>query len=190
MAGVTQRYQFQHFPDKIPDPSSSDGVKLAVGNWQGVQIDECTTYGDGFIVAARADTSVIEEFLDDLYAYVEDTFGAVKVPKPTEKRHYESGLVLEADPRVAAKFDFLQGLYNDLASFHSDYGLGDIDYAFNGFQIEADPSETTSNRGMAFNLARRIGLPYEANYWFSSAPLKTADHVNVLENLERQLLRA
>ena len=188
LTGVVRRYNFQHFPERVPD-LSNDSVSLSVGKWTSVQIDELSAYNDGMIVAARSDTGLIDAFLDDLYDFVGKEFGVLKVPAPPEARHYESSLVVQMDKRVPAKFAFLNGLYEDLASFRSDYGHGDTEFVFGGLGAQSETIGAGGKRIMGFTFERRLNAPFDANYWFSSAPLKTSDHVAMLENLEAQLLR-
>ena len=185
---VIERYRFQHFPPKVPE-LGTESTTLSIGKWQEVQIDELSAYNDGLIVSARVDSGVIDAFLDDVYDFVAREFGVIKVPIPGERRHYESSVVVEMDKRVPGKFDFLAGLYRDLADFRSAYGHGPSDYTFGEFEAQSEGAGEGGRRPMAFSLQRRINAPFDANYWFSSAPLKTADHLAVLENLETQLLR-
>jgi hypothetical protein len=42
----------------------------------------------------------------------------------------------------------------------------------------------TRRRPNRFTLERRIGLPFSANVFFSQAPLKSGDHLALLEALE------
>jgi hypothetical protein len=38
-----------------------------------------------------------------------------------------------------------------------------------------------------FRVERRVGAPYDQNVYYSGAPLRTADHVAVLEEFERAM---
>jgi len=188
LMAVIRRYSFQHFPEKVPILESGS-ITLSVGKWNDVQIDELGAYNDGFVVSARASSDVIDEFLDDLYEFVAKEFRVTKVPKPQEARHYESSVVVEMDRRITSKFDFLRGLYSDLADFRSSYGHGDSEYVFGAVEAHSENIVAGGRRPMAFKFERRLNAPFDANYWFSSAPLKTGDHIATLENLEAQLLR-
>lgn len=183
---MIRRYNFQHYPDKAPLPGSNESPRLAVGVFNGIQIDEMTVYNDGVIVTARADTAVLDEFMDDIYDYLGSQFSFIKIQVPTETRHYESTVLVELDPRASRKFDFLQGLYNDLSGFRAEYGHGEGDYSFFGLEADVEPGGGPLSK--TFGLQRRLGTPYGANQWWSTGPLKTKDHTAVLSNLEKQLL--
>ncbi|HEY0011696.1 MAG TPA: hypothetical protein VGB79_02465 [Allosphingosinicella sp.] len=188
LGAILDRYKFQHFPDKVPDPSATESINLKVGNWSGIQIDELSAYNDGIIVATQAPNSVLDEFLDDLYEFLEASFGIDRVPLPVEERHYESGVVVEMDRRIEQKMSFLSGLYRDLAGFYSEYGYGNSEFRLGGFQVETEATAKAHKSPLPFTFVRRREIPFDVGYWFSTAPLRTSDHVAVLENLERQLL--
>lgn len=177
---MINRYSFQHFPKAAPQPGSSENAKFGVGGFNDTQIDDLTVYHDGLIVSARATSDVLDAFLDDLYAFVAADFGIEK--GTPETRNYETSVIVTMDERVARKFDFLEGLRNDLAGFRNDG-----EYHFSGLRLEPDMGNTTTVPRFVFE--RRIRVPFSENQWFSAAPLKTADLLATLDNLEAQLLR-
>lgn len=182
---MTERYSFQYFPERAPLPGT-ENVKLQVGNFNDVQIDELSIHNDGVVVSARASTDLVDEFLNDLYQFVEVTFSSVRGENPGEIRHYESSVVVTMSDKTSAKFDFLQKLGRDVGAFRESYGLAPIEFGFDGFALEPDPVSPTAP-ALRFNIERRIKMPFSSNQWFSSAPLKTEDHLTVLATLEARL---
>lgn len=187
LGSLVNRYAFQHYPDKAPG-AGVEAVTLSVGKWNNIQIDEIIAYGDGVVVNARAPTNEIEAFLEDVYSFIANEFGVIRIEKPGERKLFESAIVVEMDQRIETKFAFLEGLYEDLSDLYGQYGYGDASYRFSGIQAETE-SPVAGKRRAPFSLARRIEVPHSTNYWYSAAALRTDDHLAVLERLERQLLK-
>jgi len=53
--------------------------------------------------------------------------------------------------------------------------------------MRPDDSDTPQPKPMAFAFERRDGHPFDEALYFSSAPLKTQDHLNCLDDLEKML---
>jgi len=185
LLGAVARYRFQIAPQSAAE-LAAESVTLKMGVFEGVQINELAVYNDGLIVNVRANAKLAEDFLDDVYGWAASEFGLAKIEQPGEMRHFESSVVVEMATQVADKFNFLNGLYEDLTGFQEAYGVGNLPYRFGGFQAETEGAAIGGKR--TFTFQRRLNTPFAANYWFSSAPLRTDDHLSVLEELERRAL--
>lgn len=183
VAAIVRRYNFQKFPNTI-DEFRGDTKTFSMGKWGDVQIDEFAAYNDGIIASATARTDVIADFLDDLYSFALKEFGLERVVVPKEARFFESSVVVQMDTAISEKLSFLKGLIRDLEAFMSQYGLGDFDFQPYALQAGVDMARYPGKRPSPFSLVRRVNIAFEENYWWSSAPLKTDDHLKVLENLE------
>jgi len=53
-------------------------------------------------------------------------------------------------------------------------------------QMQLQPTIEAIERS-DFLMERRAGAPYEVNRYFCAAPIKTAEHIKVLELIEREL---
>lgn len=185
---VVERYRFQSYPSTF-DEMMSDPKKFNIGEWNGVQIEDLSAYNDGLIVGGRCRTDVLEGMLEDLMGIMESQFHTRRIPSPNDGRFFESGVVVRFDQRILSKLDFLSVVHEDIETFLSGYGLGPFEYAPSGLISDSDPSKIVGRRPLPFSLARRVSVPYEENLWFSGAPLKTDDHIALLENVEAVMLR-
>ena len=67
------------------------------------------------------------------------------------------------------------------------YGLRPFKFDFGGLSLATDPTLYAGRKPVAFTLARRVNAPYSEKFFYSSAPLKTDDHVALLQQLEKAL---
>ncbi|MBC9034310.1 hypothetical protein IAG41_18125 [Sphingomonas sp. JC676] len=186
---VTARYNFQIPPDRIPDPSSANGasIHLRVGKWDNVQIDELGVYSDGFIVTAKCNTFILDQFINDLHEYIEREFGILLAKQPAPVRLYESQIVVELHTNFEEKLNVFKGLFDDLAKHSLDYVGQQGEYRIGGFHIESDPFGA-AKKLPNFMLVRRVGISFNEGYWWATSGLKTDDHIAVLKSLEKRLL--
>lgn len=184
---ISLRYSFRKFPVTFEEIGGGTSV-FSLGKWEDTQIDELTIYTDGLVARSRANSTVTEALVDDLYEFALNSFGIEKVAAPKEKRLYESAVVVQMESKVSDRLQRLcKGLKNDLDAFLGGYGAGDYDFQPGGLQFDVDATRHPESRPIPFALMRRVKTPYTENYWFSSGPLKTDDLVAVLGNLETAL---
>lgn len=186
---MAQRYQFEYLPEKSPDPlTESAVVHLRVGRWMNVQIDQVGVYNDGFIISAKCNSTILDQFIDDLHEFLDAEFGVSLAPQPPHVRLYESQIVVEMDGDLEKSLKLFAGLLDDLSSYSKSYLGVPGEYHFAGFHIATDAVAALAKRPPTFMLARRDGIEFAANYWWGNAGLKTDDHIAVLERLEKRLL--
>lgn len=179
IAAIASRYNFQKFPVSVEELTGEvRGFRL--GQWNGAQIDDLQVYNDGVIVAAPAETSVNEAFLDDLYGYVTDQFGMEPVYGSVEKRLYESAIIVELSTDMDAQLSAFSSVRQQLSDMVSGYGAENLDFSGTRIDFNVDYRLPLVRRPINFTLDRRVGEPYSANRWYAMAPLKTADHIKLL----------
>ncbi len=183
VAALVERYGFLRFPSTYEEIVADKSV-FAMGKWQGVQIEEMTTYSDGIIVRMKTSTSVSESFIDDLYNLALEKFGLERVSSPGERRLFESAVVVQFEKDVAQRLSFTEGLRRSVEGCLSNYGAGDYEYQPGSFQLDADATQHAEGKPIPFSLVRRVRTPFDDNIWFSSAPLRTDDHVETLRLLD------
>ena len=190
LGAIAARYQFQILPENHPAQTNPNGASLSlkIGSWRDIEIEVFDIYGDGFVVAGQCDTSTLDLFVDDVQDFISSKFGIVPAAHPSQVRLYDSQVVVSLDPKFEKKFDFLKQLYGDLNAMVSSYTGEDPIYRFGGMHIETDELLSGPRKPGRFLLARRVGVDFNAGYWFASAGLKTQDHLTILTRLETNLL--
>jgi hypothetical protein len=157
------------------------------GIFEGVGINEFTMYQDGMVVSSRANTDLLDAFIEDLLVWARNELGLVETGVPPRERHYESALVVTLEIDVSAAFPWMQKLNATLTERQVNYGLRPFDFSFGAISVANDPLTYGGRRPIPFTIARRVNVPFEADTYYATAPLKTADHLAVLEALEADL---
>jgi hypothetical protein len=181
IANAVRRYRFATFPKEFTpgQPLKFEyGVAGEVGNiaFNGLEI-----YNDGVIVnATHTDDAdlVMNEFLQWAKGELKLREPQTRIPR----RHYS---------RVVIDFD--EGLDNFLNDFQklnetvtNALGLsGGMHVARLAFAVDPAPQVLTS-----WQIEARLGVPFAAKRYFSSAPLSTNAHLDMLSALERLSIKA
>ncbi|MGB9114379.1 hypothetical protein, partial [Bradyrhizobium sp.] len=112
----------------------------------------------------------------------------------TQERIYQSNITVDFEGGLQDKLEGIKKLQSIISREivrpslpfefkRLAFGGGDIP---NPQLLQLQPTIEALERS-DFLLERRAGAPYEANRYFSSAPMKTADHIKLLESIEREL---
>lgn len=101
---------------------------------------------------------------------------------------YDSQLIIEADQKI------LQSLYVPIKlgsqireMVANNTGL-DTEYHWAGFTLAPDQAKLSSIKPSLFRFERWLASEFALNQFYSSAPLKTKQHISLLENLENDIL--
>ncbi len=184
---IQQRYEFL----KAPDPAMTredaikTGYKFGTGqipeNRKKSIITEFAIYNDG-IVADAKNSEIAEAFLRDIIHFMQSEF-EFREFTTEPKTHFWNQLVVEFEKPLGRLFPSL-GRISGAISRH----LGD-DVSLNLARFDLQTEMPVADGGPApkFILERRVGIPFKNERYHSSAPIRTKDHVAVLEEIERSI---
>jgi hypothetical protein len=194
---IGERYSFSTRP---PDVGQLTQPVIQPMIFQGgsVTLDEkkvavlaITLVPDGDIVFAPT-TELADQILTGLISDLEHLFG-FRYSTAKQVRVYQSNLTVEFESAIE---DRLQGLKKLHAILNREirrempfdlkrlaFGSGDVLNSQMQLQPNIDQIERSD-----FLLERRAGASYELNRYYSAAPMKTVDHMRLLEMIERELL--
>ncbi|MGQ0443940.1 MAG: hypothetical protein ACT4O2_02125 [Beijerinckiaceae bacterium] len=184
-AMLVNRYHFQKIPG--PDDGADGILKFDQGVYNNVGINELAIFPDGLVVTTRAYTNVIDEFIDDLMAWAKHELGIQETGIPPRERHYESTLIVNMSVGSRWNIPYIDHINSSLKRYQSEYGLRDFDFTFGGFSSIVDSTVYAGRKPIAFSVVRRINVPIDADIFYSTAPLKTEDHLALLSDLERRM---
>jgi hypothetical protein len=183
LEALLNRYHFQKFPTQ--EELLSDTILFQHGVFEDVGINEFGIYEDGLVVASRADTDFLDRFIEDVLTWAEATFELIEVDIPPKEHHYESALIVSM--KIKGSFPHLANLNQSLTLSQEKYGLRPFEFAFSALQVANDATMYGGKKPIPFTLARRVNVPFDADIYYATAPLKTGDHLLALEALERDL---
>jgi hypothetical protein len=176
---LIERYSFAKYPSL--DELAKDSYTFGIGKFHDVQINELQVYPDGIIVSSRADTAILDEFVEDLFAWGEKEFGLSRAITNKPEKHFESSIVVKAKTNLPLALN----PQKDVAEIFNRIFRSEQPFQLSGFLLDSDPSRVKSRRKpVRFALERRFGIPFNENIFFSIAPLHTRDHLKFLADLD------
>jgi hypothetical protein len=181
---IKNRYSFQSYPTKPEEMNEFDpkGIvfmngSFAAGTGQRHTIVKATIYGDGIVVDSALSTDFCESVLADALGFLSDQFGFTYRPNMVHKKLHVSEMIVQTDKDLLRLFDPLNTVWKKL------HELTGMPFQPLGFGFGIDPEAPGAKR-VAFTFEREVGKPFSQGRYFSSAPLQTDRHENMLQQLE------
>ena len=151
-------------------------------------IYQLTLFGDGGAVTSRS-TEISDTILDDCLGKLDEGLG-FRFAKNAQTRLYLSNVAVEFG---AGLEEYIQALHMIEDILNNEIPRDGVPFetkrlAF-GYGDATQPAFQSLDefKNVDFLIERRVGEPYSKNRFFSSAPLRTTDHVRVLEKIEKSI---
>jgi hypothetical protein len=182
---VVERYAFVVRPQNVAEAITA-GAKFLHGRLQThnktLFISEMGIFNDGIIVDS-VNTDDAEFILEDVISWVTATF-ALQPMLTIIPRRFTSAVTIEFTKPVEPYLKGLSAMAGQMANaFKQTYGE-EVHLNLMRLAINADPLTVTHLKNTQFLIERRIQRPYAENRYHCTAPLRTEDHVALLENIE------
>jgi hypothetical protein len=194
-AAIAKRYGFQSTPDLSlsPERLQKEGLRFRLGKVPGKEatrptasINDFIIFPDGFVVDAYA-TDDAELFIADLMKWGKGTLGIRDFSHPPRQvyaSHLTVQLELPANKRIK-QFDDIATLLTSLLM--KTYRLNTV-VELQGVRFDYDRLTAPSLYNLVqFAIERKAGHKYEDGLFWCQAPLRTADHIQVLKTIETLL---
>lgn len=183
MGELVKRYSFAVVP-KI-EQLDSPKVEFRLGQFKDLGIESFSIYGDGVVITSKVSTDVLDDFLDDVCKWMESALGLRRIETHTINRSYESGLFVRSEAKLLRALDALAPIQEMIEkSVKSAMGL-EAKFESFGISFAADHSLIPGMKPGMFRVERRAGLGFDTDYYVSTAPMRTADHLKILAKLEK-----
>jgi len=185
---IQQRYEFL----KVPDPGVSreeiakTGYKFGTGQIQlngtkGV-IVQLGIFSDG-ISADAQDSEIAEKFLIDIIRYLQSDFSFR--PFATEPRwFFHNQMVVEFKNSPAGLIASFGKISDAISKYLDRNYKTHVPMSFFRLDLQVDKN-IVPEPAPKFILERRVGIAFEKERYYSSAPLRTVDHIALLEEIEK-----
>jgi hypothetical protein len=140
-------------------------------------------------VSSASDTDLLDAFIEDLFSWCAQELGIVQMATAKPEKFYESSVIVKS----AADLPAALNPQSDVAAAMADAMKAAKIAAspkLSGFVLDFDPSVFAGKR-KPFRVVvdRRLGVPFSDNIFYSQAPFRTADHLNVLQSFEALALQ-
>lgn len=183
-AELAKRYSFAGVPTGLADIEGNK-ISFRQGVFNDVGIESLEIYGDGIILSSKCPSDVLDALLADLIQWMESAFNMHPVETHTINRNYESNILVRSDANILGALDILRPVQDLVAKSLKATNGTEAKFDTFGLGFAADHSLIPSLKPIAFRVERRVGVAFDMNYYVSAAPLRTADHLKVLERLEK-----
>jgi hypothetical protein len=185
--GLRDRYSFLRAPQTVEDFNLTSGASFGQGVFQKrFAIDRAAIFGTGLVCEVRVSNEQLSEFILDLSEWLKSEIG-FSVQGYGYPSTYHSGLEVSSDQPL--NLDIYTPIAKAIDAKLVAYGHAKAaSYETVGFSLGSDPYKTQAINQSQFSFARREGHAYDQNIYYSVAPLTVTDHMELLQELEKQLL--
>jgi hypothetical protein len=186
---IRSRYEFQIFPQLTPGMRPLPMFTFAMGKFLAEDdqfaIAQLAMKEDGDIVGTIT-TEQAALVLADLVKLLDENLG-YRLAEANKIFSYVSNLVVEFDLDIMTgggeKFSRIADAINTFRTGMPVSNLKRLVFGHGPITETNDPLIAVESAD--FLIERRTGIPYEANRYFSSAPLQTIEHLALLERIEQ-----
>lgn len=197
IAVVGEHYQFSVQP-QIP-PGFPPQALPVLGFQSGVFVQEMAHIPIMSLNITPAGTSITaydsdacDKILDDYISLLDDTLNH-RIKDAPQKRSYQSNIVVEFDPpleHLISALGTIEGILNEEIKRESfpfktkrlSFGYGDTAQPIGMIQRPLEAMDSGD-----FQIERRAQEPYDRNRYFCTAPVRTSNHVRLMEMIDRAL---
>ncbi len=179
------RYSFNKVPQTLSEMDFQKGAECIDGRFGNVVIDKVTIYPKGIVVDTRSSTDDAERVLEDILNWTRESLGATV---QANRQHFVSQIVFHSAMHMAVLNPVLQRVADELTANVSR----DLKHTFTVEPTAILFNVDTSQIKVApaqFSIERRAEEPFSENTYFSNAPLRTADHLQLVKEFEASLLK-
>jgi hypothetical protein len=145
-------------------------------------VTELHMYHLGAAASTTSSTEDSDLFIDDLLAWLSSHFQVLLTPYG--ERAYSSQLEFRLNKPLPEYFPHLASLGLQIPQFLSNFWPTKPAYEVTSVTLSFDPNTKLTGLGN-FRIERREGTAFDANLYWSEAPLQTKQHLLLLESFER-----
>ena len=184
---LVDRYNFLKVPQTLEEFDETKGITFRHGkfhsNGRDIVIDVFQVFNNGLLVDTREDTEDAERFIDDVVEWGSKTYGLVVSEAPVE-HVYLSNLELFLTNSLSTYIPIAPKLSGEISHYLTEYGIKHEPFETVNFVLNFDRVRLPNSVLTNFTLQRREGVPFSSGLYFSSAPLKTKDHIAILQKMD------
>jgi hypothetical protein len=184
---IQDKYGFVQVPHTVEELDLKKGVNFLRGFFRGQVVEKLAIFENGLLCESRCDNSILDDFLTEFLQWANAQRFRGSPARLTGLRAYLSQMEVISNVKFERTFSKLNAFGDKVTGFLASYGQPASKYSVHGFRMHYDVTENTLLGAPEFIFERRAGSPFSSNKFFTSAPIKTAEHLELLESLETLL---
>jgi hypothetical protein len=187
-AALVQRYGFAKFPAKPEEFDEDKGIEFLEGRSGKQVINKVMLLSSGMYLDTQINTAASEQLWYELMGWAAETFGVTFREEMVKRCAYVSNFTFYSDAPMLSVNPILDEVRR-IATSEVERNFGRrLEYQPAAVSITYDRTSTKVGTA-AFTVQRREGVPFDENKYFSTAPLKTEIHMELLEKWEKAMSR-
>ena len=143
-----------------------------------------SVYSDGVVADTRSSTGDSDSFLHELLTALSQSFGFVPYEKIIRRKAYNSEVFVEMEEGFSALSQRLESFLRELQENVGTDNTVPLEVAGITFQQDS----VKLNGAYPFRFERAGNVPYKDKRYYSTAPMSTQVHIQMLEKLETILM--
>jgi hypothetical protein len=189
VAKLVEKCRFQKYPQTIQDFDEQKGVEFLAGVWDRVNVEKLTIYNNGILLDTRVSTAISEGILAEALHWAKQ-FGLTYRPDMIKRWGYVSQLTFYSDvpllgPGPEAAITKLTSRVSEKVAQR----VPDANLNYKPIRLDLDFDRSQIQFPLApFTIQRRTIAPFSENKYFSEAPLRSEDHIALLEEFEKNII--
>lgn len=180
---LVERYGFVTYP-KIEDLVGTNVYEFKMGKFNGSAIDSLTIYQDGISIVSGSDTTYLDNVYRDLVDFMSQSLNLELISTHKTERLYDSAIIVRTEGKILHLLDELAEVCTSMQRHLSDSTGTNVEFLPFGLSLAADTAQIPGLKPSKFRLERREGIDFSFNQYFSSAPLRTKEHFEILEMID------
>jgi hypothetical protein len=177
-----QKYGFMESPQTVADFDLSKGISFSHGYFENrMVIDKFRIYNNGVVVETKETTDDCVRIISDITAWGAEKGGVLFEENTSSPELYLSHFEVEMAVDLQGASRKFQTISEQINRYMSSYKEIGRDFRLSTMSFQLDP---LLGGPTSFKFERRNGKSFAENLYFSSAPLKSQDHVSLLAAIE------
>jgi hypothetical protein len=183
----TEHYKFLKRPmtaDEMLD-TQDKGINFEAGKFGEIGITRLGLFNWGVIVETNSSTDDCEAILKDMLDWAAETFKLANRPNLITRRNYVSEIIFSSLMSFPAISPILKKVGEKLTNLVGGYLGQSLPFELGGLHWFFDASQT-KQLFTPFRIERFTAgeTPFLENKYYSGAPLRTADHIQIIREFE------
>lgn len=176
------RFSFWEKPAGPTEFDIDQGIRFGYGRVQQTRIREIRVFRNAVAIDCQEDTDTASDALIAMCDWAAEQYSFEWVDVFPMQFGYVSNLEIKLERPQFREFEKLRGVAKALDGAIASYGFKLPDYTPAGFSLQTDVRTNAISPGQ-FLIEKRVGHGADENIFYSEAPLRTQDHLDILKLL-------
>lgn len=183
-AMLVSRYAFADPPEaKNLLNRDANSIEFRHGRFDGSAID-LALYNDGVLISSSSNTDLHDAFFADLSEWMGTELGVEPIKTQKIDKMYASNILISSKKDILSPLSEIQKIGASVSRRLAKTNELKVNFEPFGVTLAADATLIPGMKPEAFRVERKAGINFDLSQYSSSAPLRTKDHLAVLDELE------